>query len=54
MPKLVLQNAKIFMAFSMFHFVKALMPKLSHITPKNIQPWWLSGLAPCQTQVDGH
>ena len=35
MPKFVLQNAKIFMAFSMFNFIKALTPKFSqHIAKK--------------------
>ena len=37
MPKFVIQNAKIFMAFSMFNFIKAFTPKFSqHIAKK----WW--------------
>ena len=35
MPKFVLQNAKIFVAFSLFNFIKALTPKFSQHQPKN-------------------
>ena len=34
-PKCVLQNAKIFKAFSMFNFITALTPKFSQHTAKN-------------------
>ena len=33
-PKFVLQNAKIFVAFSLFNFIKALTPKLSQQNAK--------------------
>ena len=34
-PKFLFQNAKIFMAFSMFNFIKALTPKFSKNIAKN-------------------
>ena len=34
MPNLVLQNAKIFMVFSLFNIIKALMPKFSQHNAK--------------------
>ena len=34
-PKFVIQNAKIFKAFTMFNFIKALMPKFSQHNDKN-------------------
>ena len=36
-PKFVLQNANIFMAFSLFNFIKALTPKFSQ---DNAKKWW--------------
>ena len=44
MPKLVLQNAKIFKVFSMFNFIKALTPKFSQNNPKK-WPWGPSSLS---------
>ena len=38
MPKFVFWNAKIFRAFSMFNFIKALTPKFSQ---NNTKQWWL-------------
>ena len=34
-PKFVIENAKIFKAFSMFNFIKALTPKFSQHNAKN-------------------
>ena len=44
LPKFVLQNAKIFLAFSMFNFIKALTPKFLRHNAKNPYSGYITGI----------